>query len=84
MNSFIERIYGSDAELPESIRLRMFYCDHTLRRFYESCGWLALVGDAGHPQPSDELLMMLFLSEKGKTHQADFENTPFYFGESTW
>ena len=67
----------------------MFHCDHSLKHFYESCGWLALenavtlVGDENKPEVSDELLMMLFLSEKGKVHRADFENTPFYFGEST-
>jgi hypothetical protein len=66
----------------------LFHCDHSLKQFYESCGWLALenavtlVGD--HPEPSDELLMMLFLSQKALNHQANFVDTSFYFGESTW
>ncbi len=68
----------------------MFHCDHKLRHFYEQCGWLALdnavtlVGDIHNPEVSDELLMMLFLSHKALNHRADFEQTPFYFGESTW
>lgn len=68
----------------------MFHCAHDLKGFYEQCGWLALenavtlVGDANCPEVSDELLMMLFLSQRAQNRMADFETTPFYFGDSTW
>jgi hypothetical protein len=68
----------------------MFHCDHNLGRWYEDCGWTALpnaitlIGDENQPAVRDELLMMLFLSEKAAAHRTDFENIPFYFGDSTW
>jgi hypothetical protein len=81
---------GTSMVKDSSADIGMFHCDHPLKHFYESCGWLALenavtlVGDVNNPEVSSELLMMLFLSDRGRSHQADFDNLPFYFGESTW
>ena len=68
----------------------MFNCAPSLECFYSQNGWIpmkqsiTLVGDKDNPTASDELLMMLFLSQKAITHRADFENNPIYFGEETW
>ncbi len=78
-------IKASDADLG------MFNCHPSLKGFYyTSTDWIAmetsvtLVGDRQHPLPSDELLMMLFLTERAKSHRGDFESIPIYFGEDTW
>jgi predicted acetyltransferase len=69
----------------------MFHCDEQLKDFYQKSGWapmenaITLLGDKDHLEKSEELMMMLFLSEKALNNRAVFENTPVYFGEdSTW
>jgi GNAT superfamily N-acetyltransferase len=70
--------------------IAMFHCDKSLKKFYESCGWIPMetavtyVGDKTDPRISNELLMMRFLSAHGKMSRSAFENIPFYFGEDTW
>lgn len=77
-------IKGSDADLG------MFHCAPHLRGFYEKCGWLAmdhavtLFGPRDHPSVSKELMMTLFLTEKGKSGRTSIENIPLYFGSKTW
>lgn len=77
-------IQDSDADIG------MFHCDCSLKEFYASNGWIpmdtatTLIGDRDHPTASDEMLMMQFLTEKARSHRADFENIPFYFGDTTW
>lgn len=73
-----------------SADIAMFHCDHSLKDFYSGAGWIAietgvtLIGDPENPTVAEELLMMLFLTEKGKEHRIDFETIPFYFEETTW
>jgi hypothetical protein len=43
-----------------------------------------LVGNKDNPKISDELMMMLFLSDRGRQGRAAFEREPVYFGEDTW
>jgi GNAT superfamily N-acetyltransferase len=77
-------IEASDADIA------MFHCDKSLKGFYENCGWIPMetavtyVGSKDNPAISNELLMMRFLSERGKMSRLAFESIPFYFGEDTW
>lgn len=58
-----------------------------LEKFYGASGWIALPdldithGDPAQPELTDEYLMMLFLSEKGKADRAAFERGTVYVGE---
>lgn len=58
--------------------------------FYEKAGFLrldkakVLKGDPNNPETENESVFMLFLSEKGKQGQKDFEEKPIYFGVNTW
>ena len=60
------------------------------RGFYEKAGFIpmetieTLVGDPNNPKKSKDTAFMLFLSDKGKAAQKDFETQPVYFGEETW
>ncbi len=73
-----------------NVDIGMFHCNHNLREFYIKSGWepvengVTLKGDKENPEKSDETMMMLFLSEKAKSHRSDFESKPIYFGEETW
>ncbi len=68
----------------------IFHCTPNLKEFYAACGWIpmekavTLIGSRNSPQVSNELMMMRFLSEKGKIGRPSFEGNPFYFGEETW
>jgi GNAT superfamily N-acetyltransferase len=79
-----EILQQSDADIG------MFHCDSDLCEFYKKSGWepvevaVTLVGDKNKPEKSEELMMMLFLSDKAKAHKKDFETIPLYFGEDTW
>jgi hypothetical protein len=42
------------------------------------------IGSRDEPIVSEELMMMLFLSEKGRQGRSVFEHEPVYFGDSTW
>jgi GNAT superfamily N-acetyltransferase len=77
-------IEASDADLG------IFHCDSSLKEFYGAFGWIpiesaiTLVGPRSNYQVSDELMLMRFLTEKGKRGQPAFENIPLYFGKYTW
>jgi predicted N-acetyltransferase YhbS len=77
-------IRASDADVG------MFHCAPGLGPFYAASGWIPLpgattwVGRKSAPVVSDELLMMLFLSEKGRRGRPAFEREALYFGEDTW
>jgi hypothetical protein len=45
---------------------------------------VTLEGNPDNLTQSDELLMMMFLTEKSKKHRNDFATIPIYFGETTW
>lgn len=68
----------------------MFHCAHNLKDFYVMCGWepmentITLVGRKEFPHKSDELMMMLFLSDNAKSHRSDFITESVYFGQDTW
>lgn len=61
-----------------------------LEGFYEKAGLMpnkkvrTLVGKKTDPVDSNEPVLTIFLSEKGKKGQRDFESQPFYFGEDLW
>jgi hypothetical protein len=68
----------------------IFHCSPSLGPFYAASGWIPMagvtswVGPKSAPVASDELLMMLFLSDKGRRGRPAFEREPLYFGEYTW
>ena len=71
--------------------LAMLFCGEPLRRFYASCGWEAcdaarmLYGDSAAPTPhTGSLVMMRFISGKGRAARRGFESEPVYVGERTW
>jgi aminoglycoside 2'-N-acetyltransferase I len=65
-------------------------CDRALRSFYARAGWIPLpdttvvFGDARSPEVEDELVLMLFSSEKGKNGRRSFEGRQIYVGPNTW
>jgi hypothetical protein len=77
-------IRASDADVG------MFHCAHSLGPFYAKSSWIPMpgattwVGRDNALVVSGELLMMLFLSEKGRRGRPAFEREPVYFGEDTW
>jgi len=77
-------IRASDADIG------IFHCAPSLEPFYAKSGWIPMpgtttwVGPKSAPVVGDELLMMLFLSEKGWRGRPAFERELFYFGEYTW
>jgi len=77
-------IKDSDADIG------MFHCLKTLKNFYVNCGWIpmekstTLIGDVSNPKKSEELMFMLYLSEKAILKRKDFETHPIYFGKNTW
>jgi GNAT superfamily N-acetyltransferase len=79
-----EIIRASDADIG------IFHCVPSLGPFYAASGWIPMtgatswIGPKNAPVVSDELMMMLFLSEKGRRGRPAFEREPLYFGEYTW
>jgi hypothetical protein len=77
-------IRASDADIG------IFHCAPNLGPFYAARGWIPMpgattgIGPKSAPVVSDELMMMLFLSEKGRRGRPAFEREPLYFGEYTW
>jgi aminoglycoside 2'-N-acetyltransferase I len=65
-------------------------CEPTLRSFYAQAGWIPLTntalvfGDLNGPLVLDELVLMLFVSEKGKQGRRSFEGQQVYVGANTW
>ncbi len=61
-----------------------------LKEFYSRNGWLpmektvVLIGSKRDPAVSDQLVLMRFLSEKGKKGRTSLETVPVYFGEDAW
>jgi hypothetical protein len=77
-----EFIQTSDADVA------ILFCDPSLESFYSAKGWSATRSPTrlGRPDQYEEyspLRMMLFVSEKGRQNQADFETQPLYVDE-TW
>jgi predicted acetyltransferase len=80
-----QMILESDADLA------MLFCGEPLQDFYASCGWSAMktahvmFGDPEHPTLKDDnVVMMLFVSERGKQLKALLERETIYVGASTW
>lgn len=73
-----------------SADLGMLFCDPKRQGFYGQRGWVLLeatilVGAEGEAKPfTYEPMMAQYLSDKAKTHRADFEGATIYLGESTW
>jgi GNAT superfamily N-acetyltransferase len=61
-----------------------------LRSFYTRLGWVPmemtniLHGDPANPTVVDELVLMLFLSEKGKRGRVTFEGRRIHVGAKSW
>lgn len=61
----------------------ILFCDKSLEEYYGPEGWLTThsptyLGYSGQPVTYEPLRMMLFVSEKAKTAQKDFESSPLY------
>jgi predicted acetyltransferase len=79
-----EHLDRSDADLA------MLFCGESLRRFYVPLGWEPIdtarivSGDRTAPVAYDALVMMRFISEKGRAARTAFETNEVYVGERTW
>jgi hypothetical protein len=68
----------------------MLFCGESLRRFYVPLGWEPIdtarivSGDRTAPVAYDALVMMRFISEKGRAARTAFETNEVYVGERTW
>jgi len=81
---------GSKWILQSDADIAMLWCNPALENFYGAFGWIGLrkaitlMGPKDDLRENEELLMMLFLSARGKAKQASFEAMPIYFGLDTW
>jgi GNAT superfamily N-acetyltransferase len=95
--SFRERGYGGQIVEAATTHIKrsdadigMLWCAPSLKGFYSRSGWIGLeksktlIGPKEAPNVNHLLLMMLFLSQKGKHSQPAFESEPIYFGIETW
>jgi predicted acetyltransferase len=71
--------------------LAMLFCGPSLRSMYASCGWEPIEtarirhGDPAAPTLHEgNLVMMRFISNKGRAARAAFEHELVYVGERTW
>jgi len=72
--------------------IAMLYCDESLHNLYTNQGWTQMdssttyIGTKEQPElVDDEILMMLFISPKGKLGKETFNTKPIYFGGNyTW
>ena len=77
-------IYESDGDIG------ILNCRPELAGFYAGCGWTpmkeatALFGSESDPETSDETMMMLFVSGKGKSGRSTFESGSIYVGDRLW
>jgi predicted acetyltransferase len=69
----------------------MLFCGESLRGFYVACGWAPVdtaricYGDSRQPAlTSDNLVMIMFLSTRGRAARQVFESEPVYVGPQTW
>jgi GNAT superfamily N-acetyltransferase len=76
---------ASDADLA------MLFTGAPLEEFYASCGWTAMktarvmFGDRDNPKLKDDnVVMMLFISQRGAALQSALDREPIYVGENTW
>jgi predicted GNAT family N-acyltransferase len=66
-----------------AVDVGILFCDKSLEQYYSAKGWRATHSPTylGYPKnqlPYEPLRMMLFISEKGKAAQTDFENSPLW------
>ena len=80
-----DSLRGSDTDLA------MLFCGEPLERFYIDCGWTAMktarvmYGDPVHPTlKNDNVVMMLFVSKRGKTLERMLATESIYVGANTW
>ncbi len=71
--------------------IAMFHCDLELQAFYVRSDWTLMpeattfIGSREAPEEVADVLMMRFISEKGRAARATFERGTVYFGsDSTW
>jgi GNAT superfamily N-acetyltransferase len=65
------------------VDVAILFCDKTLENYYAAEGWQSTPSPTylGYPKEQslyEPLRMMLFVSEKGKSALADFENSPLW------
>jgi GNAT superfamily N-acetyltransferase len=64
-----------------TVDVAILFCDKSLEKYYNAKGWLATPSPTYISCPEEYLLyeplrMMIFISDKGKAAQTDFENSP--------
>ena len=71
--------------------IALLWAEPANHRLYAKHGWrvmphlITIHGDSTSPEPyTDEPAMMLFLSEKAKAAEAQFEYASVYVGEEKW
>ena len=70
-------IYGSNVDVA------ILFCDKSLEKYYATEGWVATRSPTYLGYPNEQILyeplrMMLFVSEKGRAAQTDFETFPLH------
>ena len=68
------------------IDLAMTNCVEHNVGFYEKCGWrfvdnVLLMGSRSAPEPLDERVALIYVSDKAQAHQQALETVPIYFEE---
>lgn len=66
-----------------AVDVAILFCDKSLEKYYAPEGWRAThsptyVGYSGESVLYEPLRMMIFVSQRGKAAQEDFENLPLY------
>src|SRR5690349_19255161 len=82
---------ATDALRASDADLAMLFCGAPLERFYTDCGWTpmktarVMFGDREAPTLKDDnVVMMVFVSERGKALRDVLARESIYVGVSTW
>jgi GNAT superfamily N-acetyltransferase len=83
-------VHAATAHIAQSdADIGLLYCDPGLAGFYALCGWMPMygartwIGARDHIVTSDELMLMQFISDKGRRGQETFQQQPVFFNEDT-
>jgi GNAT superfamily N-acetyltransferase len=82
---------ATDALRASDADLAMLFCGAPLEGFYASCGWTpmktarVMYGERDHPKLKDDnVVLMLFVSQRGRRSQEMLLREQIYVGANTW
>jgi len=90
---FAQRVVRAATQhiLSSNADVAMLFAGQPLRKFYTVCGWepadsaRIYYGEQENPTLKDDnLVMMLFVSEKGRAAREILQSQPVYVGKQTW